>query len=87
MYSELNLITQDAFKTYSEFQVDTWLFFIPVILINFLLHKIRNISGVIDEVDFTEVAMCALINGEVVAVAANSPSVLTASGTYLYLMK
>ena len=44
--------------------------------------KIRNISGVVDEVDFTKVAMCALVNGEVVTVSASSTSVITASGTH-----
>ena len=46
-----------------------------------------HISDPIDEIDFTKTALCALVNGEVIVVSAGSPSVLTASGTYILLKR
>ena len=43
-------------------------------------HKIKNISGVLDDVDFTTAAMCVVVDGEVFIVAASTSIVAKASG-------
>ena len=71
----------DNFKTHTILEVQH--IYMGICYCSFIylcMHKVSNISGVVDDVDFTSRGMCVVVNGEVFSTAASTATAVKAAG-------